>query len=71
MVHLYTVELDAGVKRYTIPAFLATTMDLDIIMLSEVRQTMRHQHPMLSLACGIWKRDTMNFFAEQVLTHRH
>ena len=28
-------------------AFLATWMDLEIIMLSEVSQTMRHQHQML------------------------
>ena len=25
---------------------------------------------MLSLTCGIWKEDRMNFFAEQILTHR-
>ena len=34
-------------------AFLATWMDLEIIMLSEVSHTMRHQHQMLSLTCGI------------------
>ena len=45
-------------------------MDLEIIMLSEVSQTMRHWHQMLSMTCGIWKKDTMNFFAEQMLTHR-
>ena len=39
-------------------------------MLSEVSQIMRHQHQMLSLTCGIWKKDSMNFFAEQILTHR-
>ena len=37
-------------------AFLATWMDLEIIMLSEVSQTMRHQHQMLSLTCGTLKR---------------
>ena len=30
-------------------AFVATWMDLDIIMLSEVSQTVRHQSEMLSL----------------------
>ena len=46
-------------------------MDLEIIVLSEVSETMRHQHPMLSLTCGILKKDRRNFFAEQMLTHRH
>ena len=36
-----------------IPAFLATWMDLEVIMLSAVSQTMRHQHQMLSLTGGI------------------
>ena len=34
-------------------AFAATWMDLEIIVLSEVNQTMRHQHQMLLLTCGI------------------
>ena len=39
-----------------ISAFLATWMDLEIIMLREVSHTMRHQHQMLSLICGIWRK---------------
>ena len=31
----------------------ATWMDLEIIMLSEVNQTVRHLHQMLSLTCGM------------------
>ena len=30
-------------------------------MLSEVSQTMRHQHQMLSLTCGIWKKGHNEF----------
>ena len=51
-------------------SFAAKWMDPEIIMLSEVSQSVRHKHHMLSLICGIGKKDTMNFFAEQKLTHR-
>ena len=50
---IYTMEYYSAIKWNKIPAFLATWMDLEIIMLSEVSHTMRHQHPMLSLTCGI------------------
>ena len=42
-----------AIKRKEIRAFAATGMDLEIIMLSEVSQIVRHQHQMLSLTCGI------------------
>uniref|UniRef100_A0A8D1DLV4 DUF1725 domain-containing protein n=1 Tax=Sus scrofa TaxID=9823 RepID=A0A8D1DLV4_PIG len=53
MWYLYTKEYYSAIKRNEILAFLATWMDLEIIMLSEVSQTMRHQHQMPSLTCGI------------------
>ena len=45
-------------------------MDLEIIMLNRVSQTMRHKHRMLSLICGILKNDAINLLAEQKLNHR-
>ena len=53
MWYIYTMEYYSAIKRNEIPAFLATWMDLEIIVLSEVSQAMRHQHQMLSLTCGI------------------
>lgn len=45
-------------------------LKVSIIMLSEVSQAVRHQHPTLSLTGGLHKTDTMNFFAEERLLHR-
>ena len=50
--YIYTMEYYSGIKENEILAFLATWIDLEMIMLSEVSQTMRGQHQMLSLACG-------------------
>ena len=51
--YIYTMKCSSAIKKNEILAFLATWMDLETIMLSEVSHTMRHQHQMLSLTCGI------------------
>ena len=51
--YIYTMEYYSAITRKEIMAFAATWMDLEIIVLSEVSQTGRHQHQMLSLTCGI------------------
>jgi len=38
--YIYTMEYYSAIKRNEIPAFLATWMDLEIIVLSEVSHTM-------------------------------
>ena len=51
--YLSTMEYYSAIKRNKILAFLAVWMDLEIIMLSEASQSIRHQHQMLSLTCRI------------------
>jgi len=53
MWYIYTMEYYSAIIKKEIMASAATWMDLETIMLSEVSQTMRHQHQMLSLTCGI------------------
>ena len=53
MWYIYTMECYSAIKRNEILAFLATWMDLETIMLSEVSHTMRHQYQKLSLTRGI------------------
>ena len=50
VVHIHNGIL---LSHHKILAFLATWMDLEIIMLSEVGQTVRYQYHTLSLTCGI------------------
>ena len=52
VVHMH-MEYYSAIKRKEIAAFTAMWMDLEIIILSEVNQTVRHQHHLLSLTCRI------------------
>ena len=53
MWYIYTMEYYSDIKRKELMAFAATWMDMEIITPSKVSQTVRHQHQMLSLTCGI------------------
>ena len=53
MWYINTMEYYSAIKKNEIPAFLATWMDLETIMLSEVSHTMRKQKKKISRKCGI------------------
>ena len=46
-------EYYSAIKRNVIMTFAATWMDLEITVLSEINQIVRHKHHMLSLIRGI------------------
>ena len=51
--YIYTMDYYSSIKSNEIPAFLATWVDLEMTMLSEISHIVRHQHQMLSLTRGI------------------
>ena len=53
-----------------IRAFAATWMDLEIIILSAVSQTVRDKHVISLILCGILKKDTTELISEQKQIHR-
>ena len=47
------MEYYPAIKKNEIMPFAATWMDIEIILLSEVNQTEKEKHNILSLICGI------------------
>ena len=52
-MYIYTMEYYTAIKKNEIIPFAATWMDLEIIILSEVRQTEKDKYHMISFTCGI------------------
>ena len=50
---IYTMEYYSAIKKNEIMPFAATWMDLEMIILSEVRQTEKDKYHIISLVCGI------------------
>ena len=65
VVHIYGGIL-LGHKKNDIMLFAVILMDLEIIILSEISQTEKDKHHMISLMCRIFilKKMPMNLFTE-------
>ena len=53
MWYIYTMEYYSAIGKNEIMSFVATWMDLEIIILSEVSQTEKEKYHMISLICGM------------------
>ena len=62
---LHTMEYYLPIKKNEIKAFAVVWMDLETILLSEVRQTEKEKYRIISLICGSLKRVQMNLFTKQ------
>ena len=57
-IYIHTMEYYPAIKNNEIMSFAATWMDLEIIILRELRQTEKDKYHMISLICEISKKDT-------------
>ena len=67
--YVNTMEYYSVIKKNEIMPFATTWMDLEIIILSEVRQ--RKTNIAISLIRGTLKIIRMNVYTKQKQTHRH
>ena len=53
MWYIYTMECYSAIKKDELIPCVATQMDLEIILLSEVNQKEKEKYHMMSFICGI------------------
>ena len=58
VVYIPTVEYYSSIKKNEIILFAVARMNLEITILGKVSQIEKHKCHMISLACGIYKKDT-------------
>ena len=58
MWYMYAMEYYSAIKKNEIMPFVATWVDLEIVILSEISQTEKDKYHMISLICGIEKNGT-------------
>ena len=64
MVHIFNGILLSNKKEQNNAMFVATWMGLEIVILSEVNQTQKDKYHMISLICGILKKEGTNLFTK-------
>ena len=54
MWYIYTMEYYSVIKKNKIILFVATWMDVEIVIMSEVSQTEKDKYRIIMLICGIY-----------------
>ena len=55
VVYIYTMKYYSAKKKNKVILFVVTSMDLEIMTLSEASQTKKHTSHVISLFCGVLK----------------
>ena len=64
MAHIFNRTLLIHIKNEIMP-FVATWMDLEIMILNKVNQREKNMYNMIMLICGIQKYDNINLYTKQ------